>query len=108
MQRLLALTVVCLGAFAGNTVLALPQGYTTFFNGQTCPGRLVDTAVMLVSLLLFFGGYRIPNIFCCADGWDEIPDAKGRLVVAVTDSELAGLTLNDPLKNQEDRTHTHT
>lgn len=43
----------------------------------------------------------------CPSGWTLAPDAAGRLVVAVDDPTLAGVTVGAPLTNAEDRTHTH-
>lgn len=52
-------------------------------------------------LLLFF---TTPT---CPDGWTELEDAKGRLIVAVSDATLGGVTVNAPLADREDRTHSH-
>ena len=43
----------------------------------------------------------------CPAGWAEIPAARGRLIVSVTDASLAGLTVGAALGAEEDRTHTH-
>jgi hypothetical protein len=43
----------------------------------------------------------------CPEGWVEIPEAQGRLVVSVVDPTVAGLTVNDPLGDQENREHQH-
>jgi len=56
----------------------IPAGFTTFFDAKSCP-----------------------------PGWSELSSAKGRLLVSVTDSTQAGITVNPPLVDQEDRKHTH-
>jgi hypothetical protein len=43
----------------------------------------------------------------CPSGWTVAEDVAGRLVVAVTDDRLAGVTVGVPLGDREDRTHTH-
>lgn len=56
----------------------IPQGFSIFFDGTECPS-----------------------------GWSELTVAKGRLIVSVTESTDVGVTVNAPLANREDRTHTH-
>ncbi len=53
-------------------------GFTTFFDAQACP-----------------------------TGWSTINPAQGRLLVSVTDPGQAGVTVGVPLRDAEDRTHTH-
>jgi len=60
-------------------ILAIPTGFITFFQGDECP-----------------------------DGWFELDTAQGRLIISVSDPEQAGITVNSPLADQEDRIHTHT
>lgn len=43
----------------------------------------------------------------CPDGWSELPEAQGRIIVSVTDASTSGLTLGTPLGDKEDRMHTH-
>lgn len=62
-----------------STILALPAGTMTFFESPSCPA-----------------------------GWSLVQTTQGRLIVSVTNFELAGVTVNTPLGDQEDRTHTHT
>ena len=65
-------------AVSAGVVVALPAGFSTFFT-QGCP-----------------------------PGWEESPNAQGRLIVSVTNASTAGLTVGTALGDQEDRTHTHT
>jgi hypothetical protein len=44
----------------------------------------------------------------CPDGWEQIDVGQGRLIVAVANASLAGVTVNNPLGDQEDRSHTHS
>eukprot|EP00300_Choanocystis_sp_HF-7_P039863 c6210_g1_i1.p1 GENE.c6210_g1_i1~~c6210_g1_i1.p1 ORF type:complete len:389 (-),score=55.81 c6210_g1_i1:31-1197(-) len=60
------------------SVTCLPLGFSTFFEGTQCP-----------------------------PGWKALPVARGRLIVSVTDSSIAGVTVNPPLGDREDRTHSH-
>lgn len=52
--------------------------------------------------MAFFSGGK------CPVGWVAADVVRGRLVVAVTDSALAGMTVGAPLTDREDRTHQHT
>jgi hypothetical protein len=42
----------------------------------------------------------------CPLGWAPAPNA-GRMIVGVTDPAAVGRTVNTPLADREDRTHTH-
>lgn len=75
-MRLLSLLSVCMLA---SSAWALPRGFTTFFNLESCP-----------------------------PGFHEIPESKGRVIVSVDDAKIAGLTVGEPLKDGEDPTHTHS
>jgi len=59
--------------------LATPAGFSTFFFSQHCP-----------------------------DGWYPLVTAQGRLIVSVADASHAGITVNFPLNDQEDRIHRHS
>jgi len=81
-----------------------------------CRRRLVAAHALLGVLLsaLFIGGSATPAGFsaffegaACPQGWEIIPTAQGRLVLSVSDAADAGVTVQTPLKDQEDRTHTH-
>ena len=61
-----------------NTEAALPVGFTTFFNRRSCP-----------------------------DGWRELDEVKGRVIVSVTDHSSVGVTVNQPLGDRQDVTHRH-
>lgn len=65
-------------ALLGAVSAGLPAGYTTFFEGQACP-----------------------------EGWSQIPEAQGRLIVSVVDASTNGLTVGNALADKEDRMHTH-
>ena len=43
----------------------------------------------------------------CPDGWSEVTQARGRLVVSVTNATDSGATVGVPLLDQEDRSHSH-
>ncbi len=43
----------------------------------------------------------------CPIGWAPADTAAGRLVVGVTDGTAVGRTVGAPLRDREDRTHTH-
>lgn len=43
----------------------------------------------------------------CPDGWGPAEYAEGRLVVSVVDAPAVGKVVGMPLKNQEDRAHSH-
>jgi len=58
---------------------AIPAGFTTFFFSQSCPS-----------------------------GWYPLVTAEGRLIVSVSSAGNAGVTVNQPLQDQEDRVHSHT
>lgn len=62
-----------------NLATAIPIGFATFFDRATCP-----------------------------PGWRALNDAQGRLIVSVKDPSQAGVTVNSPLSDQENREHTHT
>ena len=66
------------GATSASDVSGLVGGFATYFRSATCP-----------------------------EGWSELPEAQGRMVVSVTDASTSGLTLGTPLGDKEDRTHTH-
>jgi hypothetical protein len=67
---LLALAVV---------VTCAPVGFTTFFQGASCP-----------------------------PGWQELPTAQGRLIVATSDPSQGGITVNKALSDLQDPEHVHT
>jgi hypothetical protein len=56
----------------------IPSGLVAFFNSTQCP-----------------------------PGWEVATYAQGRLIVAVTQPEQGGQTVGKPLRDQEDRRHTH-
>jgi hypothetical protein len=66
----------------------LPVGFATFFGSASCPTG---------SVFRFGRGSRCSRDF----SWVEIPSAMGRLVVSVSDSSVAGLTLHDALGDRE-------
>jgi len=57
---------------------AIPAGFTTYFDDEGCP-----------------------------DGWYELGTAEGRLIVSTDNGVDSGITVNKPLSDAEDRTHTH-
>jgi hypothetical protein len=61
-----------------NKVLAIPLGFMTFFDAETCPR-----------------------------GWSLYAAAQGRLIVSVDNPNNAGITVGVPLGDREDRTHSH-
>eukprot|EP00007_Cunea_sp_BSH-02190019_P006446 CAMPEP_0174238548 /NCGR_PEP_ID=MMETSP0417-20130205/11647_1 /TAXON_ID=242541 /ORGANISM="Mayorella sp, Strain BSH-02190019" /LENGTH=380 /DNA_ID=CAMNT_0015317393 /DNA_START=81 /DNA_END=1219 /DNA_ORIENTATION=- len=61
-----------------DTSAVLPPGFSTFFASARCP-----------------------------DGWFDEPSSAGRLIVSVADGAESGVTVNRPLKDQEDREHQH-
>lgn len=71
--------LLTVAALALVNVHAVPQGFVTFFSTDRCPA-----------------------------GWTEVPQLKGRLIVSVTNPAVAGVAVNTPLKDQEERTHTHS
>jgi len=54
-----------------------------------------------VGMVSFFGGLGCPT------GWVPASAAQGRLIVAVSDAQAAGMTVGEPLGDLEDRTHVH-
>ena len=72
-QAMLA-ALALLAAAACAQQTSIPAGFATYFDGSTCP-----------------------------KGWRQIPSAMGRLVVSVSDPDIAGLTLHDALANLENR-----
>lgn len=60
-------------------VTAIPHGFTAFFDASACPS-----------------------------GWGELNVAQGRLIVSVVDTSNVGITVNNPLADQEDRSHQHS
>jgi hypothetical protein len=63
----------------GAPVSALPAGAITYFNASVCP-----------------------------KGWTRVVYAEGRGVVSITRQSEAGITVNKPLTDREDRHHTHS
>jgi hypothetical protein len=65
--------------------------------------------------LLLCGAHAIPQgmmLFFvgedgCTNGWTEVSSTQGRLVVSVSDSSLAGVTVGSALADREDPQHTH-
>ena len=57
---------------------SLPIGVSTFFTADQCP-----------------------------NGWQEVQDAQGRLVLSVKEKKWVGKTVGSPLEDQEDRPHRH-
>ncbi len=53
-------------------------------------------------VVAFFG-----NGSACPMGWIPADSVAGRVVVAVTDGSTVGRTVGAPLRDREDRTHTH-
>lgn len=43
----------------------------------------------------------------CPPSWRPLAVARGRLIVAVEDASIAGITVGTPLGDREDRAHTH-
>lgn len=43
----------------------------------------------------------------CPPGWSVAEETQGRLVVGVTEPTAVGQTVGMPLRDREDRTHTH-
>lgn len=78
MKAATAMTMVVAAALFA-CVAAVPQGFSAFFDAASCP-----------------------------DGWGELNVAQGRLIVSVSDPSLVGVTVNQPLADQEDRSHQHT
>jgi len=60
-------------------VSCIPSGFTTYFDTIKCP-----------------------------DGWFQPPETQGRLVLSVTSSADAGTVVNEPLAEQEIRSHSHS
>lgn len=77
MQRQAILSLLGLIMIAGH-VYAIPHGFTAFFDSDACPS-----------------------------GWGELNVAQGRLIVSTTVPSNAGITVNQPLSDQEDRQHNH-
>jgi hypothetical protein len=72
-------------------------------------------AVAVASVAVFQGAHALPQgaalfvtTLTCPDGWLEYTDARGRLVISVTDATQSGVVVGTPLSDQEDRAHTHT
>jgi hypothetical protein len=74
---MLKLTLAALLAVAA-TVHSAPLGMITFFDGYICP----------------------PD-------WAPLPETQGRLIVSVAHASQAGITVNTPLGDREDREHVH-
>ena len=64
--------------FLIHVCFGFPQGFTTFFLGDACP----------------------PN-------WVLLNETQGRLILSTDDGSNAGISLNPPLADQEDRQHAH-
>jgi hypothetical protein len=60
-------------------VYAIPHGFSAFFDADACPS-----------------------------GWGQLNVVTGRLVVSTASQDNVGITVNTPLADQEDRTHTHS
>ena len=58
---------------------AIPSGFATFFMSDGCP-----------------------------EDWQPVTDAQGRLIVSVASGASAGVMINTPLSDQEDRVHDHS
>jgi hypothetical protein len=58
---------------------------------------------VLPGTVAFFGS----ETDACPEGWLPAEYAMGRLVVSVVDEPAVGKTVGTPLKNQEDRGHSH-
>ncbi|CUE64777.1 Hypothetical protein, putative [Bodo saltans] len=65
-------------ALLAATTVAIPHGFSAFFDADACPS-----------------------------GWGELNAAQGRLIVSVTSPSVTGVTVNQPLLDQEDRSHAH-
>jgi hypothetical protein len=63
-------------------------------------GGPVDDGVPTGTVAFFGSGASCPM------GWIPAPNA-GRMIVGVTDPMAVGRTVNTPLADREDRTHTH-
>lgn len=77
---------VLLVAAAASAYAALPAGFSTYFVNNVSPfrnsARLVrHTAHITIAPMQ------------CPSGWEEIPEAKGRVVVSVIDPTIAGITV---------------
>lgn len=70
--------LLIIGTFLVASTVAIPHGFSAFFDSSACPS-----------------------------GWGELNVAEGRIIVSVTDPTKAGITVNTPLGDQEDRSHAH-
>lgn len=71
---------------AGLSVVAglLPAGFTTYF--------LSEVTIALNSARRSLQNRPLAPVQC-PTGWEEIPDAKGRIVVSVIDPTIGGITV---------------
>tara|TARA_R110002050_G_scaffold87925_3_gene186037 strand:+ start:2544 stop:3422 length:879 start_codon:yes stop_codon:yes gene_type:complete len=104
------LSVLCV------SVSATPAGFTTFFKGGSCPANwteVKDAKGRLGSIcrnypkLVLFTIYAI-SCYLILIFTSFILLLHPRIVVSVDDGTVQGITVNNPLANLEDRTHTHT
>lgn len=81
LYRLLLAVLVAITTTTSVTVVlagSIPVGFSTFFNTATCP-----------------------------DGWRQLGDTQGRLIVSTATASQSGITVNQPLANLQDVTHQH-
>jgi hypothetical protein len=67
------------GPPAGPADDGVPSGTIAFFNGGSCP-----------------------------EEWQVADELRGRMIVGVTNAELAGITVGEPFSDREERGHQHT
>jgi hypothetical protein len=48
-----------------------------------------------------------PQGMACPPGWEELPTAQGRLLVAVTDGTTVGITVSSAMADQVEPAHSH-
>jgi hypothetical protein len=90
------------GAVVGLSALALGVGLQVAGAGKASgePPATPDDGVPSGTIAFFAGGV-------CPEGWKIADETAGRMVVGVTDGANAGVTVGEPLGDQEDRPHLH-
>jgi len=84
-------------------VVALAAAAAVWFGSQRSAqgGDPLDDGVPPGTVAFFAPGVECPM------GWVPFDPASGRMVVGVAEPSAVGRTVNAPLADREDRTHTH-
>jgi len=100
-----------------NRITCTPQGRTMRGNDTASSfARVVLAFVFSTPFSLLWaqtppaapkGTVAFFNVASCPADWDVATDAAGRLIVGATNGSSVGLTVGTPLKDQENRTHSH-